>query len=289
MLSFSKYQGLGNHFILFDCRNINQNLISKLKDSVFIKSICDPNFGIGANGVILVLNSIIKCDAKMVIYNSDGSEAEMCGNGIRCLIIFLKDKDVVKIDKKLVIETLAGNINAKAISPKLVEVNMGSPILDPKRIPTLMKIGECGLPQGTVTLSGVKYKAVSVGMGNPHLIVPMDNLNDIDIALWGNELENDIRFPNKTNVHFINIRDRSNIDVVVWERGAGPTLACGTGACACLVASYKLGLSESKADIYLPGGKLKIKWDQTNNSVIMTGTAEKIFTGSIETSNTLNI
>ncbi len=281
MYSFYKYHGLGNDFIIFDCLSNLSKLISDLNDPDLLKRICNRNFGVGADGVIFILPPRVKGDVYMRIINSDSSEAEMCGNGIRCLVRYLFDNNKINLNEDIVVETLAGNIKAKISNDQLISVDMGSPNFDPNIIPTTLEVGKYGIAEGTFNISNFKLKGYSVSMGNPHLIIPVSNLEDVDLTDWGKILENNNLFPNKTNVHFMQVENKSLIKVLVWERGAGPTLACGTGACACLVTANIIGLSNSKATIKLPGGELLIEWKKENNSIIMNGPAEFIYKATL--------
>ena len=279
-INFVKMHGLGNDFILIDC------LSKPLGDSSFLsylaKKLCNRNFGIGADGLILISPSS-NADLKMRIFNSDGSEAQMCGNGIRCFAKYAyKNKLVSKI--MFTVETLAGTITpeltfkGKEISG--IKVNMGTPKLRRKDIPM---IGE-DIP--TVVDETLKinpeqaFKITCVSMGNPHCIIFVDDMQSIPTVEIGPKIENHPIFPEKTNVEFIQILNRKEINFRVWERGVGETLACGTGACAALVASVLNKKSERQAIIHLTGGDLDIEWME-NGSVFMTGPAESVFKGEM--------
>ncbi len=278
-IKFDKYHGNGNDFIIIDSRN-NNIYKEFLKYKIFkINNLCDRNFGIGADGLIFILNPTYENDAKMIIYNSDGSEAQMCGNGIRCMIEYLNEKNKVITNKCVYkIETKAGlkigNYNSGRIS-----VKMGRPLFDSNEIPTNITNSKNGIIYSNFTYKDFSFTGYAVGMGNPHLIFFVDNLDIISHKELGAVFEKSILFPDKTNVHFCQIIDSSNIKVKVWERGAGSTLACGTGACAIHVAANKLGLCESITNVKLPGGNLIIDWSKDNDEVKMTGTAKKIFNG----------
>ena len=279
---FSKYQGLGNDFIIFDARGNNlDNFFTDNKDN-FIEHLCNRNFGIGADGIILVLESKNKCFVKMRIFNSDGSEPEMCGNGIRCLIGFLNDNNEIIDKSEIRIETKAGLIITSIDSNKNIKVNMGEPILSPEDIPTKLLMNNLTVPNGKITINDQILNVYAASMGNPHMIVFVDKIDNIPFEDWGRHLEKHNTFPNDTNVHFVELIDKSNIKVKVWERGCGPTLACGTGACACLVVASKLGKTFNNANIYLPGGKLEIEWPNQTGSVLMQGPALKVFSGEID-------
>ena len=275
---FEKYQGNGNDFIIIDSRNseiFNDYLFKRLFS---VKELCNRNFGIGADGVIFINKSKENNDAQMVIYNSDNSEAEMCGNGIRCLIQYLNNENVNK-KEIFKIETKAGLKVAKYKSGK-ISVKMGKPILEPKIIPTKIDKFTNFIPSSRFKTNEFSCIGYAIGMGNPHLIFFVDDLQKINHCLIGSKLENNNLFPEKTNIHFCEILDSKNINVKVWERGAGETLACGTGACAVHVAAFKLGLCHKETNIKLPGGNLLIEWEDNNDEVIMTGEAKKVFKGT---------
>tara|TARA_Y100001968_G_scaffold227782_1_gene210554 strand:- start:2641 stop:3516 length:876 start_codon:yes stop_codon:yes gene_type:complete len=279
-MNFLKYEGLGNDFIIIDCRELNIPIINKNSEHL-IKQMCDRHFGIGSDGIITIMRSESDCFVKMGIFNSDGSEAEMCGNGIRCLIKFLYDNKEIQIDQIIRIETLAGEIIAYVNKNNLVNVNMGRPTFKPSEIPTTLTVGSYGIPEGKINLDDNEYRVCSVGMGNPHLIVLVDNHIRIKLNDWGHILEHSPYFPSKTNVHFVHIENHKRLNVLVWERGSGPTLACGTGACACLVATSKLGLSAKAADVSLPGGILSISWPSELSTINMLGPSSFVYSGQI--------
>ena len=282
-IDFEKYQGNGNDFIIIDSRDYDFYNDSLLKN-INADKLCDRNFGIGADGVIFVLNAVEKHnDAKMIIYNSDNSEAEMCGNGIRCLIQYLKDSTFHNHQKyEYRIETKAG-LKVSTYDQDKIKVNMGKPIFDKNLIPTnfIEKIND--IPAKHFDSSVFKCIGYSCSMGNPHLIFFVDNLKKINLNYLGPFFENNEYFPQKTNVHFCKIIDRFNIEALVWERGAGKTLACGTGACAIHSVAFKLNYCSDKSTIKLPGGTLNIEWGDVGDDVFMTGDAEKVFSGNIIT------
>ncbi len=280
--NFSKYQGLGNDFIIIDARgNDLDYFFSKNKDNI-IEHLCNRYFGIGADGVILILESNNKCLVRMKIFNSDGSEPEMCGNGIRCLISFLNDNNEIKDNSEIPIETKAGLILTSIDGNNNIRVNMGEPILSPQDIPTKLLMNKLTVPNGMITIDDQNLNVYAASMGNPHMIVFVNNIDEIPFDRWGKYLEKHKSFPNDTNVHFVQIIDQSNIKVKVWERGCGPTLACGTGACACLVITSKLGKTLDRVNVYLPGGKLEIEWLNQTGPVFMQGPALKVFSGEID-------
>ncbi len=279
MLTFSKYQGLGNDFILMEGRSGQLSAEIHTPDPGWVQRLCDRRFGIGADGLILALPPQGDAELRMRIFNADGSEAEMCGNGIRCLARFLADSDGDGPGRRWSIETPAGLIIPELQNDGQIRVDMGAPFLDPASVPTTLSADATGLPVGELTLDGVTLALAAVGMGNPHAVVPVDDLNAIPFERWGAELECHELFPAKTNVHFLKVHGRSQLEIRVWERGAGPTLACGTGACATLVAAVQLGLSDRQATVELPGGPLQISWEKPGASVFMTGPAVAVFDG----------
>jgi len=280
-ITFEKYQGNGNDFVVIDSRGNNLYKNYKTNKIFDIKQICNRQFGIGADGVIFIEEPNEDNYAKMIIFNSDGSEAQMCGNGIRCLVEYLHLNDSIKnknIEYK--IETKAGLKIAKYINEEIT-VKMGVPILDSQNIPTRIEKKSNSVPTHNYIEKNFNNKGYAVGMGNPHLIFFVQDLESIDVSSLGPIFEKNEFFPEKTNVHFCQIINRDNIKVKVWERGAGPTLACGTGACAIHVAAYKLGLCNSQTLVTLPGGNLKIDWSKDDCEVMMTGNAKKVFSGSM--------
>ena len=281
LLQFSKYQGLGNDFLILDGRS--GDLAPSLSDpeAEWVRRICDRRFGVGGDGLILALPPQGPGDLRMRILNADGSEAEMCGNGIRCLARFLADSDGNPPGTRWSIETLAGIIGPELQPDGQLCVDMGAPFLLPEQIPTTLPVGSSGCPQGVISIDGVDLEVAAVGMGNPHVIVPVDDLEAIPFEQWGDALERHPRFPAKTNVHFLKVHQRDSLEIRVWERGAGPTLACGTGACATLVAAVLLGLSDDHAEVMLPGGPLQISWRDRTGPVLMTGPASAVFDGVI--------
>ena len=279
-LIFDKYQGNGNDFIIIDSRK-NQIFNNFYSNNIFdIKKLCDRQFGIGGDGVIFIKEPDDNNFAKMIIYNSDGTEAQMCGNGIRCLVEYLHKSKIRSDDySKYKIETKAG-LKIAEYNNGQITVNMGKPILETNQIPTTIDTKRNDLPSYLFQETNFEEEGYAVGMGNPHLIFFVKDINKIALSVLGPIFENNKLFPEKTNVHFSQIIDKDNIKVRVWERGAGPTLACGTGACAVHVAAHKLGLCNSKTTVYLPGGNLKINWSSLEDEILMTGYAKKIFSGT---------
>ena len=278
MLSFSKYQGLGNDFLILEGRQDQLPSLISEPDPEWVRRICDRRFGVGGDGVILALAPQADGDLRMRIFNADGTEAEMCGNGIRCLARYLADSDGDSPGRIWSIETPAGMIRPELMDNGQLKVDMGAPFLTPETVPTTLMV-EDGLPKGVLLLEGEQLAVAAVGMGNPHVVVPVEDLAAIPFDAWGSALEIHPVFPARTNVHFLQVHGRDQLEIRVWERGAGPTLACGTGACAALVAAVLLGLADDKAEVMLPGGPLQIEWPDRSGSVLMTGPAEAVFDG----------
>ena len=205
----------------------------------------------------------------------------MCGNGIRCLARFLADRDGDAPGRRWLIETLAGTIIPELQADGSVRVDMGPPFLNPETVPTTLAVGPAGLPQGVLMVADQTLAVAAAGMGNPHVVIPVADLDAVDLEALGPLLEQHEAFPARTNVHFVQVLSPDHLRMRVWERGAGPTLACGTGACATLVACHLLGLAERRARLDLPGGTLEIEWDGANGPVWMTGPAEAVFHGQL--------
>ena len=287
MIKFTKMEGLGNDYVYVDCTKQDIENASNLA-----KIISDRHFGVGSDGLILIKSSK-KADFRMQMFNSDGTEAEMCGNGIRCVGKYVYDKGLT--DKTtLKIETLAGikvlNLNVEDGKVKTVKVDMGEPILDYKLIPA--KDGKVYKSRDgikfykvNINIEGDLKELTCVSMGNPHGIDFANNIEKLKIEKFGPIIEVDEHFPNKVNAEFIEILDKHNIKMRVWERGAGETLACGTGACASVVASFLNGYTERNVTVELLGGKLEIEWNKEDNHVYMTGPAETVFEGEFDESN----
>ena len=273
--------GLGNDFILIDCLDKelgNHSYLSNLS-----KKLCDRHFGIGADGLILILPSE-KTDLQMKIYNSDGTEAQMCGNGIRCFAKYAYENKIIsKI--KFTIETLAGIITPELIFKGKeisgIKVDMGIPKLERKEIPMEGENTPTVVNETLKIDSKTIFQITCVSMGNPHCITFVNDVQSIPVEIIGPKIENHPLFPEKTNAEFIQVLNKQEINFRVWERGAGETLACGTGACAALVATVLNKKTDREAIIHLPGGDLDIQWAD-NGHVYMTGPAELAFKGKME-------
>lgn len=276
MIKFTKMHGLGNDYVYIDA--INQKIKN---ESSLAKFVSNRHFGIGSDGLILICKSEI-ADFKMRMFNSDGSEAEMCGNGIRCVGKFVYDKGLTN-KTTVKIETLAGIktliLNTKDGKVETARVDMGEPILEAEKIPVIST--EKPVKNLELEAENKKFKFTCVSMGNPHAITIVENTKVFDVEKYGKVLEIDKAFPKKANIEFAQIIDRQNINMRVWERGAGETLACGTGACATAVACNLNGLTDRKVNIELLGGTLNIEWNETDNHVYMTGPAVTVFDGEL--------
>lgn len=276
MIKFTKMHGLGNDYVYIDA--INQKIEN---ESSLAKFVSNRHFGIGSDGLILICKSEI-ADFKMRMFNSDGSEAEMCGNGIRCVGKFVYDKGLTN-KTTVKIETLAGIktliLNTKDGKVGTARVDMGEPILEAEKIPVIST--EKPVKNLELEAENKKFKFTCVSMGNPHAITIVENTKEFDVEKYGKVLEIDKSFPKKANIEFAQIIDRQNINMRVWERGAGETLACGTGACATAVACNLNGLTDRKVNIELLGGTLNIEWNETDNHVYMTGSAVTVFDGEL--------
>ena len=282
-MKFTKMHGIGNDFILVDALGDNAYETNAYDIS---KKVNHRKFGIGGDGLVLVLPSKLAA-FKMRMFNPDGSEAEMCGNGIRCFAKYVHDKFLTP-DVNIKVETLAG---VKELKMSLkdgkkegkvdsVRVDMGEPALKRSSIP--MRGDEAEQVVGeTLKAEGEKFEITCVNMGNPHVVIFGDNISSVPVAKIGASIENHKSFPKRTNVHFVQIVNSAEIIIRTWERGAGETLACGTGACACVVASVLNGKTSRNVLVHLPGGDLRVEW-AGNNRVLMTGPAEEVFEGEIE-------
>lgn len=277
-IKFTKMQGLGNDFVVLDYEEYEK---SGLELSELALKLCDRHFGIGADGLMVVNPFVKDTDTGWLFYNSDGTTAQMCGNGIRCFARYMKQKGYMA-KNEFSVETLAGTIIPKINEDNTVTVNMNKPITEPARIPLK---SENNL-NFEILAKGKKFVANAISMGNPHCVIFTDE-DTVKAALtYGSEIETNSMFPEKTNVEFIKILSRSEINLNVWERGCGITLACGTGACASVVAGILNGYLDEKVKVNLPGGQLVIEWkgnkDDLNHNVYMTGPATFVFEGEIE-------
>ncbi|MBW4576213.1 MAG: diaminopimelate epimerase [Aphanothece sp. CMT-3BRIN-NPC111] len=284
-IEFTKYHGLGNDFILIDNRSSSEPLVMP-EQAV---QLCDRHFGIGADGVIFALPGNNGSDYTMRIFNSDGSEPEMCGNGIRCLAQFLSDLEAAEISSEIDdigsqsyrIHTLAGVITPRLEGNGKVTVDMGQPQLRAAEIPTTLAEADQKVVNQPLEVAGQSWAVTCVSMGNPHCVTFVEDVAAIPLEILGPQFENHPVFPQRTNTEFIQVVRPDYLKMRVWERGAGVTLACGTGACAALVAGVLAGNCDRRATVELPGGCLEIEWSQTDQRVYMKGPAERVFKGKI--------
>ena len=270
-MNFTKMQATGNDFVVFDARTIDVDWPSLAKDA------CRRHFGIGSDGLILILDSE-KADFRMRMFNPDGSEAEACGNGLRCFVRYVIGKSLTdKIDLK--VETLAGIREAK-YQNDLIRVEMGQPQLAPEQIPAIVEGHEAPVLNYPLNLNGWEFEVSLVSMGNPHAIHFLnDPIDSFPLSTIGPQIEHHQMFPNRTNFEIVNIVNRNELKARVWERGAGETWSCGSGACAIAVAARLSGITEDLVQIELPGGILKIEWDGVGQ-VWLSGPAEFVFEGT---------
>ena len=273
-MNFTKMHGLGNDFIVVRA----ESFAEAVRFRPLSMSWCNRNYGIGADG-ILAAGYDSEEGVFMRIFNPDGSEAEMCGNGIRCIALWAKQAGLVDKDE-FPVKTLAGTRVVKIVSPgsKAVRVDMGRPGLNPLNLPVMRKEDNLNM---AVSAAGQHFKVTAVSLGNPHAVAVVEDVSRIPLEKWGAGLENNPLFPYGANVEFVEILGKEELKVRVWERGAGMTQACGTGACAAVVACCLLGKSNRQARVYLPGGDLWIEWNAEDDHVYMTGTAVEVFKGVI--------
>ncbi len=272
-MRFTKMQGIGNDYIYVDCM---QQPMPR-DPAGLSRAMSDRHFGVGADGLILICPSD-RADARMRMFNADGSEAEMCGNGIRCVAKYIYDhglvrKPTLRIDTGCGILSLDLEVAGGAV--RQVTVDMGEPILDTARIPTTLP----GNPPKDAPLQPYGLNATCVSMGNPHCIVYVEQITDELVLGVGPKVEKDAVFPRRTNVEFVRVNRPDDVSMRVWERGSGETLACGTGACAVCVAGVVTGRTQRRITAHLRGGDLQLHWSEKDNHVYMTGPAVEVFSG----------
>lgn len=278
-MKFTKMHGCGNDYVYVDC--MERMIDSPEEVSRFIS---DRHFGIGSDGLILICPSDV-ADFRMAMYNADGSEGKMCGNGARCIAKYvyehgLTDKEQISLETKGGIKYLDLTIENGMVS--LVKVNMGAPVLEPAQIPVVTNSAMESFINQPLSVSGKEYMVTCVSMGNPHAVVFVEDTANFDIGKYGPEFENHSAFPDKVNTEFVQVLGRGEINMRVWERGSGETLACGTGTCASVVACVLNGMTDDEVMVHLLGGDLFIKYDRKEGIVLMTGPAETVFEGEIE-------
>ena len=276
-MKFTKMHGIGNDYVYVNCfkETVEHPSEAAIKVS-------DRHFGIGSDGLILIKPSEV-ADGKMEMYNADGSQGAMCGNGIRCVAKYMYDYGIT--DKTSIsVETKSGikylDLTLKDGKVDTVKVNMGMPILKAAEIP--VRFEKERVINEPVFVDGTEWRITCVSMGNPHAITYIDDVKGLEIEKIGPKFENHEMFPDRVNTEFVHVIDRKTVEMRVWERGSGETLACGTGACAVAVSSILNGLTEDEVTVKLLGGDLKIFWDQKENTVYMTGSATTVFDGEID-------
>lgn len=280
-IEFTKMQGCGNDYVYIDGARFNIPMAEKPD---IVRWLSNRNFGIGSDGVIFI-NPIgdQSADFEMEMWNADGTRSEMCGNGMRCVGKYVYDKGLTNKEHVKVVS--GGQLKyldyiIRDGKVELVKVNMGQPILSAEQVPVISTNEQ--VIDEEILVQGKAYRMTCVSMGNPHAVVFMDHVTDLKIEEVGPYFENHERFPKRTNTEFVKVIDRKNLEMRVWERGAGETLACGTGACATAVAAILNGYTEDKVTVKLLGGDLQIEWDRETNVVNMTGPAVTVFEGTIE-------
>lgn len=278
MLKFEKYHGAGNDFIIFHEKDLIEKGIPDYSE--LAKEVCNRNFGIGADGMIIL--KYVANMPYMFFFNSDGSQAPMCGNGIRCFAHFLKNNKV-EFEDTFVVKTLSGDLTIETITDEeneefFVKVNMDKPIFNVKN---LINISGDKFLREKINIDGKEIEISYIFMGTDHSVIFVDDFNQYDIDDLGKKIENytDL-FPKKVNVNFVKVYDRKHIEVITWERGAGRTLACGTGATACAVLSRIFDFTDEKMNVKVPGGQLVIEYNNVGSDAYMTGPSEKIAEGN---------
>ncbi len=274
-MEFTKMHGCGNDYVYID--GAKEKIAPEDKEA-FVRRVSDRHFGVGGDGVIFI-NPAKEADFEMEMYNADGSRAEMCGNGIRCVAKFVYDKGLT--DKTDISVISCGKVKYLHLflqdgQVDMVRVNMGAPELTAALVPVVCERQQA--VDETIHVQGQDYKMTCVSMGNPHAVVFMDGVKELDIEQIGPHE----RFPRRTNTEFVEVLDRQTVLMRVWERGTGETLACGTGACATVVACVLNGLTQETVTVKLLGGELKITWDREANLVYMTGPAATVFEGAMD-------
>lgn len=276
-MQFTKMHGLGNDYIYI---NLFKEVVND--PAGLSRKMSDRHFGVGSDGIVLIgpAREESGADFRMQMFNADGSEAEMCGNAIRCVGKYVYDHEMT--DKRTIsVETLGGvkilDLTVERDKVSTVRVDMGEPVLKPSLIP--MSVEGDSFIDREIRANGRTYKGTAVSMGNPHIVIPVSGIDDLDLPLVGPQFEHHPLFPRRTNTEFIENPDKGNIRMRVWERGAGETLACGTGASASLVASVLTGKANRKAIVHLLGGQLTVEWDEKTNHVFIDGPATTVFSG----------
>lgn len=285
---FTKMHGCGNDYVYMDCTKDTEEVRQVLENaSQLAIRLSDRHFGIGSDGLILICPSEV-ADFRMRMYNADGSESEMCGNGIRCVSKFVYDKGLT--DQTVIrVETGAGilTLDLHPGKDELIEtvtVDMGVPVLTASQVPVLTETGESSeeeLIDAPIQVDGVEYRMTCISMGNPHAVIFVEETASLPLTEMGPKFENHPRFPKRTNTEFIQLLSRTEMNMRVWERGSGETLACGTGTCASVMAAILNGHTEDEVLVHLLGGDLIIRYDRESGHIFMTGPATTVFEGEI--------
>jgi len=275
-LKFVKMQGLGNDFVFVNCF---EEMLVEDELPELARGVSDRHFGVGADGLILILPSD-KADFQMRIFNADGGESEMCGNGMRCFARLVYEQGLTD-RAEFTVETAAGIIVPRLVVDegrvRAVRVDMGRPRFPRSEIPMRGEPGSRVVDR-PLTAAGREFRVTCLSMGNPHCVIFVDDLERVDLAGWGTALERHEAFVRRTNVEFVRVLGPEELHVLVWERGAGATLACGTGACAAAVAAAIQGRTGRRVSVHLPGGRLEIEW-AADDRVFMTGPCAEVFRG----------
>ncbi len=280
-MKFTKMHGCGNDYVYVDGA---KEIIPTPQKPELVRKLSDRHFGIGGDGVIFI-NPCEAADFEMEMYNADGSRSEMCGNGIRCVGKYVYDYGLTDQTR---ISVMSGGqikyLDMTAENGKIsrVKVNMGRPILEASQIPVISDNKQVTAEPITIPETGETYEMTCVSMGNPHAVIFLEDVAGLEIEKIGPYFENHSRFPNRTNTEFVKVLDSTHVEMRVWERGTGETLACGTGCCATVVAAVLNGLTKEQVTVRIPGGELEIFWDRRENLVYMTGPAETVFEGQVE-------
>ena len=283
-MHFTKMHGIGNDFVLVNCLGENGPALLAEAEAraVFL---CDRKFGVGGDGVIALLPGR-DTEFEMRMFNPDGSESEMCGNGIRCFAKFLFDRGLTHGSSDIAVQTGAGLLHLQ-VTPgpdgkaATVRVDMGAPVLKPSQIPTVLAEGDAPMINVPLEAGDLTLDITAISMGNPHAVTFVEDVRNYPIEIIGPQVEHHPAFPRRTNTEFIQVVSEREIIFRVWERGAGATLACGTGACAAVVASVLNGKTRREVLVHLPGGDLEIEWSEADNHVCMTGSATEVFCGEV--------
>ena len=279
-MKFTKMHGCGNDYVYI---NGASERISQEEKPGWVRKISDRHFGIGSDGAIFI-NPSAEADFEMEMYNADGSRSEMCGNGIRCVGKYVYDKGLTN---KTRVSVISGgqvkylDLTVEEGKVSLVKVNMGAPVLKAEQVPVISEQEEVISQPVLIPETGETYRMTCVSMGNPHAVVFLEDVKNLEIEKIGPYFEHHSCFPNRTNTEFVKVLARKNVEMRVWERGTGETLACGTGCCATAVACILNGLTEDEVTVHVLGGKISVFWDRQENLVYMTGPAATVFEGEI--------